>query len=135
MKSNKALEQKIDKLADIVYKVANQPVAPVAPVAPVLPIAPIAPVFQQNSGDHDLLLAFRAESLVEFKTIKEALSKLQEATSVYITRSEFQEVVRIQTDHESRTRLLETATTKIVTWGAAVLLIVSIAQFIIGKYF
>ena len=43
---NNKLENKIDKLIDII---SHTTVAPVLPVAPVAPVAPI------NSGDHDLL--------------------------------------------------------------------------------
>lgn len=37
-------------------------------------------------------------------------------------------------DHETRLRVLESSVTKVITWGAAGVLILGIAEFIIGKF-
>jgi hypothetical protein len=115
--AKKILENKVDELIEILKKIGLTPdnsskemsrlTSIVERMTPPIPAIPAIPAII-NNGDHDLLLAFRAESLVEFKTIKEALVKLQDSTSIYITRPEFGEVIRIQADHETRTRVLET---------------------------
>ena len=126
--TNNKLESKIDKLTNAITEMVSRPVAPIAPVAPVLPIAP------QHSGDHDLLTSFRAETIVELKTIKDTLVKIQESSENCPNRSEFNDVLKVQTDHEARMRVVETAITKVFTFGVAGMIILGIIQFLVGKF-
>lgn len=67
--------------------------------------------------------------------ISEIKASIKEIINGAITRSEYSEVVKVQEDHESRTRLLETKTTKIMTYGTAGVLFIGAIEFVIQLYF
>lgn len=62
------------------------------------------------------------------------VTALKNQNSQYITKIEFSEVVRIQADHETRTRLLEKTTTQIMTWGTALMIFIGIVEFLVQKF-
>lgn len=119
-----ASDKKLDLLLIAINKLASKEVAPVAPVAPVLPLAPI------NNGDHDLLT--KLDTKVD--QIQMDVTALKAQNSVYVTRTEHQEVVRIQADHEARIRIVEVAMVKIMQWGTIAVLLLGVAEFILTHY-
>lgn len=105
-------EQKLDILIRGMEKIISTPIAPVAPVAPILPLAPV------NPDDHNLLI--KLDTKVD--ALKEDIKTLSDNTTARLI------------DHETRIRLLETGVTRVMTFGAAGVIILGIAQFLIGKY-
>lgn len=68
------------------------------------------------------------------KSIEKIEGTLGEMKNIYVGRGEHDEVKKIQIDHEARVRILETTTTKIMTWGSALVVGSGIIQFIISSY-
>ena len=94
-------DKKLDILIQDIQKLINNPVAAVAPVAPVAPILPLIP---PNSGDHDLLT--KLDTKVD--QIQFDVTALKAQNSIYITRNEFIEVVRIQRTHDDEIKVIQT---------------------------
>src|ERR1035437_7975300 len=90
-------DSELKRLTEAIERLIATPVAPIVPVAPVAPVAPVLPIVQTNSGDHDILTEFRAESKVEFKNINAALIKLQESNGNYVTLTDWQAHIK---DHD-----------------------------------
>lgn len=95
-----AKDTEIKRLSDLIEKLVSKEVLPVAPVAPIAPVLPIVP---QNPLDHDLLTKLDAK----VDQIQVDVTSLKNQTSFYVNRTEHLEVVRVQSDHETRTRSLE----------------------------
>lgn len=76
---------------------------------------------------------------IHLSYIRQSIAKIEgtlsEMKSVYVSRSEYDEVKKIQEDHESRIRDNSTNITKVMTWGSALVVGASILQFIISSYF
>lgn len=68
-------------------------------------------------------------------TIGEIKSDVRDIKINSVTQEQHNEVLKIITDHEARLRTIETAITKLMTWGAAALIAMGILEFIISKYF
>lgn len=69
------------------------------------------------------------------KSFESIIKRLDNLTDGYITKSEFAEVGQKPiADHEIRIRSLEKTVTKIVTWGAAGVIFISIVEFVITKF-
>src|ERR1035437_5007879 len=120
-------DKRLQDLTNAIERLVSREVAPIAPVAPVLPVLPIAP---QNHQDHDLLT--KLDTKVD--QIQNDVTALKNRDTIYVTKVEHIEVVRIQADHETRTRILETATTRIMTWGTMAIIFLGIAEFLVQKY-
>ena len=133
--AKQSTEKQIKDLTLMVSKLLAREVAPVLPVLPVAPIAPVLPLAPANPDDHNILTAFRAESIVEFRNINETLKKIQENAIGYVTQGEHNEVVKIQVDHETRIRVVETAVTKVMQWGTIAIILLGIIEFAINKFF
>lgn len=116
--ADKNLENKIDSLIRAMER-TTQPI-PVAPVA--------SPVV--HTGDHDLLT--KLDTKVD--QIQSDVTDLKKQNAYYVTQDMHNDVVKLQADHEARIRILETAVTRVMTYGAAGLIILGIAQFLIGKF-
>lgn len=84
----------------------------------------------QETNDHNLLI--KLDTKVD--NIQQDLTSLKNQHNGYVIKPEFIEVVRIQADHETRTRVLERSTTQIVTWGSALVVFVGIVEFLINKF-
>lgn len=139
------IDKKIQLLTIAVEKLVANPVLPVAPVAPVAPILPIA---QIHNGDHDILTSFRSESLVEFRTIKEAIKELNDGTSKRISDLENEKLntkdsypVLYKKDVEDRLDKLENKTqehnniiTKMWSYGVALIFLVGIVEFLLSTF-
>ena len=69
-------------------------------------------------SDHDLLITMHEQ----IKGIKGDIKDLKDGTSTKLT------------DHENRIRGLETSITAIKTYGAAGLILIGIAEFLITKF-
>jgi ribosomal protein S26 len=95
-----AKDTEIKRLSDLIEKLVSKEVLPVDPVTPIAPVLPIVP---QNPLDHDLLTKLDAK----VDQIQVDVTSLKNQTSFYVNRTEHLEVVRVQSDHETRTRSLE----------------------------
>ena len=124
-KDNLQLENKIDKLIDVI---TSHQVAPVLPVAPIAPIAPVLPLVPHNSGDHDFLLTFSSEVKTKLDVIDNKIQMLTDGTAMKIN------------DHETRLRTLEKefesestdhALVKKVVYGAVAMILLSVMSAII----
>jgi hypothetical protein len=113
---------------------------------------------EENGGnDHDLLIELRTE----MRGLRQDLKTLSDGVSTRVTnlentkldkvdaKEEFKrmsdlaeakarEIFNTKTDedkdHETRLRLVETNVTRIMTWGSVSLIILGIAQFLVGKF-
>lgn len=84
---------------------------------------PSLPQVPSPSTDHDTLVAFRAETVSELKNIRADIATLNDGTTKTLT------------DHENRLKGLEITTTKIMSYGTALVFIIGIAEFLISKLF
>lgn len=96
-----------------------------------------------NREDRDLLVELRTEMVGVRSDIKE----LRDNTSDRLARVEQEkmdrtEINRLQsealenhTDHETRIRAVETKVTRILTWGAAGLILLGIVEFLVQLWF
>lgn len=99
------IEKKIDLLTKAIEKLVD------------FPIAPILPLGNSLAGDHELLQRLD----VKVDALKEDIRNLIDATNIKTS------------DHESRIKILENTTTKLVAYGTALVFMVGIAQFIISR--
>jgi TolA-binding protein len=111
-------------LTQAIQKLVDNPVAVVAPVAPVLPIAPV------NQEDHNLLI--RLDQKVD--SIQLDVTDLKKQNNIYVTQTEHSEVVKVQSDHETRIRTLETSVTKVMQWGTISIILLGIIEFLVQKF-
>lgn len=111
-------DKKLDLLLVAMQKMLDNPVAPIAPIAPV---APVLPIVQTNSGDHDMLVAFRAETVAELKNIRTDIATLNDGTSKRID------------DHEIRIKSNETKITQLWSYGTVLIFLIGIVEFFISK--
>jgi hypothetical protein len=109
-------DKKLDVLINSVQKLIDNPVKEIAPIAPVAPVLPIIPM---NSGDHDLLT--KLDTKVD--QIQMDVTELKNKIPLYVTQSEYQEILRVQRIHEDEIKKLEsfrdTLTGKI--WGIGII--------------
>lgn len=93
--------------------------------------APVAPILQNYSGDHDLIQ--RVDQKVD--AIQADVSELKKSRDFYVTQSEHSDLTKLVADHEIRVRKNTNDITKIQTWGAALIVLVGIAEALITIYF
>ena len=143
-----AKKSQLTLLTEAIEKLINNPVAPVAPVLPIAPVAPVLPIVQPNSGDHDLLTSFRSESLVEFRTIKEAIKELTDGTSKRIAdlemdklncKESYQSLYKASVDKaiedlQADVKSQGTAVTRLWAYGTALIFVVGIVEFFISNF-
>ena len=72
--------------------------------------------------DHDTLVAFRAETIAELKNIRTDIQNLNDNTAGKLE------------DHEQRIRINTDRITKLWSYGAALLFLTSIVQFLLSRY-
>lgn len=108
--------EKINRLIELMEKVAERPSAPIAPIAPIAPVAPVLPIIPPNPDDHNLLI--RLDTKVD--ALKADIAVLSDGTTVKIN------------DHESRIRANEKSITQIMTWGSALIVVIGIAEFFLN---
>lgn len=84
----------------------------------------------KTSGDHDLLT--KLDTKVD--QIQADVTVLKNQDKQNITQVQHQDLCSKTDDHEGRLRLLEQATTRILTWGTAGVLALGVLEFIINKY-
>ena len=112
---------------------------------------------KQNLNDHDLLIELRTEMRglrIDLKALADGISsrvtsleqnKLDKVEADRETlrilnltelksRAIFEAKTEEDKDHEIRIRIIENNVTKIMTWGSVGLILVGLAQFLIGKY-
>lgn len=106
-----------------------------APVTPAVSISDIATHFSYLRRDTDQNKIDMKTGFDEVKKSLESVNiKLDHLTDGYVTKMDFIELNKPIEDHEKRIRLLETATTKIITWGTAGVLALGIAEFLLSKF-
>jgi len=125
--SNKDLAEQVKRLALIVERMTPA-IAPI-PAIPAIPAIP--PIIPPSSGDHDLLT--KLDTKVD--QIQSDVTDLKKQSNSSVTQAQFSEVVRIQADHESRTRALESSVTKILTWGTSIMIIIGVGEALLQIYF
>lgn len=103
------------------------------PVAPVAPVLPIAPLEYNKANDNVIGMAKDIEYLRG--TVDRIEKNLDKMTETHVTNADFNELVKTKdashADHENRIRNLETSTTKILVWGSVILVLLTIAQFVL----
>jgi|ERR1035437_1507646 hypothetical protein len=101
-----------------------------------------------GGSDHDVLLDFRSETRVRLDNLDKGIKEIKDGTATRIDKLEEEKLNirdsypilykaendRINADHEARLRTIETNVTRIVTWGAAGILVLSIAEFLVSKF-
>jgi len=96
-----------------------------APVAPVKEIAPL-----HAGGDNVIGMAKDIEYLRG--AVDNIEKKLDKMTETHVTISDFNTNMKtsdgIHSDHETRIRSVETATTRILVWGSVILILSTLAQ-------
>lgn len=99
---------------------------------PVLPVAPVAPLAPVSSHDDALMannISYIQRDIVEIK------GTLKDITTTHVTVSDFNTHTKtndiIHGDHETRIRNLETATTRILVWGSAIVILSTLAQAVL----
>lgn len=68
------------------------------------------------------------------RDIDQINTKIDRLTSGYVTRVDYDEHLKQDEDHEKRIRLLETATTKIMTYGSVGILVLSVVEFLLSRF-
>lgn len=122
-KEQRESNYKLDHLIALMEKIS----IPIAPIPAIPAIAPIPAIPQIiSSGDHDLLISFRAETVAGLDNVRKDITKLSDGTSAQIA------------DHETRLNSLENSKTKqttMLTIGIGILsILVSIIVYhIMGK--
>lgn len=125
--------EKLDQLLRVMERIAVPiPAIPAIPAIPQIPQIPAIPALVQYTADHDLLV----EINTEVKGLKESFKKLTEKEDTHVTQYEFNERKKatdtLFTDHEERIRGNEVSITRIMTFGSAIIVITTIAQFVIN---
>lgn len=69
------------------------------------------------------------------RDILEIKTTLKEMSTIYVKRDEHDEVLKIQGDHETRTRSLEKGQTQIMTYGSVLVIALGIAEFLILRFY
>lgn len=115
----RAVEVEIRRLASIVDR-----------LTPPMPTTPAPPHIY--TGDHDLLVG-----LVEtVRNLKDSVDKLLIREDTHVTKdllgANVIEANKIHDDHELRIRSVEMGQTRTQTWGAALVIALSIAQFFLN---
>lgn len=125
------IESQIEQLTKAIERLIANPVAPIAPVAPVAPVLPIIP---QYSGDHDLLVILNTK----LEGIVIDVKKLTEKEDSHVTVTDHNLLIKandlVHSDHETRIRSVETATTRIAIWGSVVLSVLTIVQILLKVF-
>lgn len=126
---SESTNQKIDRLIEIIGRIAA-PIPAIPAIQPIPPIPAIPPLAPINTADHDLLL--RVDT--KLATLQTSVDKLVIASGGYITRDEHNQVLKTESDQEARIRAIEKSVTIVMTWGSALVVGLSIAQFVIGHF-
>lgn len=112
---------------------------------------------ENGNNDHDLLIELRTE----MRGLRQDLKALSDGVSTRVTNlentkldkvdakeefsrlaalaeSKAKEIFNTKTDedkdHEARLRTVETAVTRILTWGTVLLIILGVIEFLVGKF-
>lgn len=109
------LSNEIERLARIVERMT----VPVQQQVPIPVVPPVVP-----TGDHDMLVAFRAETMSELKNIRTDLTSLNDGMGTKLA------------DHETRLRSLEKesedhALVKKVVYGAVAFILLAVLSAIV----
>ena len=112
------------------------------PLAPIAPIAPVAPLDYTKGSEGAVSMAKDIAYLT--KTLDEVKAQLQKITDTHVTLVDMANHIgednkkhtdedKIIGEHEARLRALETAITRVMAWGAAVIVFMGIAEFAISN--
>lgn len=107
------------------------PIPAIPAIQPIMPI-PAIPPLPQYTGDHDLLVALDTR----VKDLKDSVDKLVAREETHVTKEllnlNVAESKKVHEDHETRIRAGELSITRIQTWGAAVIVALTIGQFVVN---
>ncbi len=84
-----------------------------------------------ENRDHDILIELRTK----MDDMRSSVENLLRAQGNFATKEDLKEHLKQSADHETRLRLLEKGITQVMTWGAAALVAMGVAQFLISKYY
>jgi hypothetical protein len=82
-------------------------------------------------NDHDILIELKTR----MEDLKKAVQEIISRNELHITKVEFLEHLKADADHEIRIRYLEKKSNQILTWGSAILLILTIINFLAAIYY
>lgn len=127
--ANKDLENKIDRLVAVMERIAA-PIPAIPAIAPIQPIPAIPPIV--HSGDHDLLVKLDTKLEAVSIAIGGLATKADLINHVIDDNKQHGGDGKRLDDLEIRMRAGEKVDTRIMTWGAAILLFMTIGQFLLG---
>lgn len=124
---NSDLAIQLSRLTAIIERM-TPPIPAILPIPPIPPIPAIPPLI--HLGDHDLLIKLDEKVDAIQRTVDKMVEKEDSHVLLFDFNAHVIECTKLHSSLETRIRVLETAITKVMAWGSAVLVFSGILEAI-----